>query len=65
MVKPFSTRELILRIRAILKTVSPTEDPTAIQGTDALRLDAESFQATLDGARLDLTVLEFKLLSTL
>ena len=64
-VKPFSTRELILRIRAILKTVSPTEDPTAIQETGALRLDTESFQATLDGARLDLTVLEFKLLSTL
>lgn len=64
-VKPFSTRELILRIRAILKTVTQTADTPAIQETGALRLDTESFQATLDGARLDLTVLEFKLLSTL
>lgn len=60
--KPFSTRELVLRVEALLRRLrtSPRENFVEVAG---IRLDKASFEATLDGVRFELTNTEFKLLS--
>ena len=56
--KPFSARELIARVKAILRR---GRMPVA----SSLALDEERHRATLDGRELDLTPVEFRLLRTL
>jgi two-component system phosphate regulon response regulator PhoB len=63
-VKPFSTRELILRIRAILRTTE-TATRTDVKSIGAITLDPEAHQAWYNDQLLDLTLLEFKVLTTL
>jgi len=58
--KPFSPREVVARVRAILRRTQAR--PAAGSG---LRIDSESFRATLDGVTLDLTPVEFRLLRML
>lgn len=60
--KPFSPRELVLRVRAILRRnrPSPDADKTILIGD--LLIDKEHHQASLKGRPLNLTVTEFKLL---
>ncbi|HUH06093.1 MAG TPA: response regulator transcription factor [Kofleriaceae bacterium] len=68
MVKPFSVRELMLRVAAIMRRVSTAE--TASSGGDEiqlfglLRLDRGAHRAWVDDSEVTLTALEFKLLST-
>jgi len=62
-VKPFSPRELVERVKAILRRLRPGRS----QGRPALRhgelmLDADAFQASLRGEPLVLTLSEFRLL---
>jgi two-component system phosphate regulon response regulator PhoB len=64
--KPFSLRELVLRVRAILRRVrapSPADTPSVIE-LGCLRLDAQGHQAWVEGEEIVLTALEFKLLHT-
>jgi two-component system, OmpR family, response regulator BaeR len=56
--KPFSVRELVARVRAILRR--PRNAPPA-----GLVLDEERHAAQLDGRALDLTPVEFRLLRAL
>jgi two-component system phosphate regulon response regulator PhoB len=63
--KPFSPRELTLRVQAILRRSSAPAEPTAVLQHGALRLDAERHRCTVAGAPVDLTAKEFKLLATL
>ena len=58
--KPFSTRELMARIKAIMRraSASPKKD-------GGLALDRDMHQATLDGRELSLSRLEFDLLALL
>ena len=61
--KPFSPRELVLRVQSVLRRAggSAHGEPTLL--TDAeLRVDADRRIATLDGRPLALTVREFDLL---
>ncbi len=62
--KPFSPRELVLRVQALLKRhrVMPRSGTLRVEG---ITLDKTKFEARLDGLRLDLTTTEFKLLSVL
>lgn len=60
--KPFSPREVVARVKAVLRR-SANEQPPGV--TPVLQLDEERFQATLHGHDLELTVVEFKLLSFL
>ena len=65
-VKPFSVRELMLRVRSLLRR-RQTESQAATQSLTfgALRVDVEGHQVWLDDEELNLTAIEFKLLSVL
>lgn len=62
MVKPFSPRELLLRIKAILKRVSEPENASTFYQHGLLRLDTEQHRVWIEGKELQLTATEFKLL---
>ncbi|CAG0946545.1 Alkaline phosphatase synthesis transcriptional regulatory protein PhoP [Anaerolineae bacterium] len=64
MTKPFKPRELVLRVKAILRRSGVGKTQTIIQVGD-LQLDNLRYQATLAGSPLDLTVHEFRLLACL
>lgn len=65
--KPFSVRELVLRVRALLRRARApkTLAPAADQTFDRLRIDPDGHQVWVDGAEAALTALEFRLLTTL
>ncbi len=64
-VKPFSVRELTLRVSAILRRGQLGETQEQVVSFGALRMDREAHRAWADGDELELTALEFKLLSIL
>ncbi len=62
--KPFSTRELIARVRALLRRTRKTDAPAAERlEMDALVLDAAKHRVTLDGEEIALKPKEFELLA--
>jgi DNA-binding response OmpR family regulator len=65
--KPFSVRELMARIKAVLRRASPDviEIAPILTGPGGLRLDVECRQVTVGEVPIDLTRLEFDLLYTL
>ena len=62
--KPFNPRELVARIRAVLRRVSPaaTSAEKISQHFGSLTLDTAGFRAFLDTKELPLSTLEFELL---
>jgi two-component system response regulator RegX3 len=65
-VKPFSAREVIARIRAVLRrSEDHAERPGAPTAIGPLTLDPAKRSVTLDGGELDLTRKEFELLELL
>jgi len=65
--KPFSPRELVLRVGAILRRMS---EPPVVSGgrilrAGPLRVDVGALEAVLDGEELSLTPTEFRLLQAL
>jgi two-component system phosphate regulon response regulator PhoB len=66
MVKPFSPRELVLRIKAILKRGKiPEETKKDVLEAEGIVIDLLKHQVTAQNKKIDLTLMEFKLLSTL
>ena len=65
--KPFSVRELILRVKAILKRGVSTEKNTddIEDSFGELTINYEEHQAYISGQKISLTALEFKLLKHL
>jgi DNA-binding response OmpR family regulator len=66
-VKPFSVRELVARVKNVLRR-TPSMAPLAAQPVifaGSLRVDVAGHEAHWDGQPLDLTALEFDLLHTL
>ncbi len=64
-VKPFSVRELLLRIQVVLRRKDQgTEDAPVVQ-IEGLKIDLGAHRAWVDGSEITLTALEFKLLVTL
>ncbi len=61
-VKPFSPRELILRVKAILKRKEPFETAKDILSKDKLKVDITRHKVTIDKKDVELTSMEFKLL---
>jgi two-component system response regulator RegX3 len=65
-VKPFSAREVVARIRAVLRrSGNAREEPGGPLELGELRLDPARRSATLSGSELDLTRREFELLELL
>ena len=64
-VKPFSPRELILRIKAILKRLQPAEIEKDVLKSGKLTVDLSRHKVTVDKKDVELTNMEFKLLLTL
>ncbi|MCA9700966.1 MAG: response regulator transcription factor [Myxococcales bacterium] len=63
--KPFSVRELMLRVRAILRRAGgTTEEPSRLQH-GGLEVDIASHRVWVQGEEVRLTALEFRLLATL
>jgi DNA-binding response OmpR family regulator len=64
--KPFSVRELLARIKAVLRRTQPSSETdrksTCLHGPGSLRLDVDRRLVTVGDAALDLTRLEFDLL---
>lgn len=63
--KPFSVRELLLRVKAILRRRAGETSDGEEQQCDLLRIDFEGHQVWVENTRVSLTALEFRLLSTL
>ena len=55
--KPFSPREVVARVKAVLRRAGESPPPA-----ENLVLDESRYLATLNGRKLDLTAVEFKLL---
>ena len=65
MVKPFSPRELVLRVKAILKRFKPVPVNKEIFEADNLYVDISRHKVKVDGQTIKLTSMEFNLLVTL
>lgn len=61
-VKPFSPRELVARVRTVLRRVNPSL-PTSTIDFDGLSIDIGSRQVAVGGSEVDLTAKEFDLLA--
>jgi two-component system phosphate regulon response regulator PhoB len=63
--KPFSVRELVLRLKAVLRRApGGREAEGARDSLGPIRLDHDAHRAFVDGGEIQLTALEFRLLST-
>src|SRR5512143_75933 len=63
--KPFSVRELVLRVRAVLRRAGGLPRPVATAApVGPLRVDVEAHRAYVANEEVDLTPLEFRLLVT-
>ena len=65
-VKPFSVRELMLRVKALSTRVRPAAGALSVEDAKeigVIRLDPERHQVWIDGEEVLLTFLEFQLLS--
>lgn len=61
--KPFSTRELMARVKAVLRRTQPNEVPAAaVVKAGPLTIDSHRYEVTVDGKRVDLSPKEFDLL---
>ena len=63
--KPFSPRELVARVKAVLRRNIPKEETKKIKIGDMLVLDTEKYEVELEGERIELTTTEFKILQLL
>jgi two-component system OmpR family response regulator len=63
--KPFSPRELVARVAAVLRRALPHESESKLLAHGTLIMDAARHRCTVDGQQVTLTVVEFALLQTL
>lgn len=61
--KPFSPRELVARVKAVLRRSAPVLAPQG--GPPRFEVDDHRMRASVSGQRLDLTPVEYRLLATL
>ena len=64
-VKPFSPREMVARVRAVLRRGQPDPEAPSVLELGALRLDVTRHELTLGGQPVELTPSEFALLQAL
>jgi DNA-binding response OmpR family regulator len=61
-VKPFSPRELVARVRAVLRRQERVAEKREVVEAGSLRLDSRTQEVTVRGQPVELSALEFKLL---
>jgi DNA-binding response OmpR family regulator len=64
-VKPFSPRELVARVRSVLRRGATDAAPTETIRTGGLEIDTGRMRVAVDGEPVELTATEFELLTTL
>ena len=65
MTKPFSPRELVLRVQSVLRRGAPQPEKSEVIKLGDIMVDRTRHGVTVRGKDLDLTATEFKLLATL
>jgi DNA-binding response OmpR family regulator len=65
LVKPFSPKELVARVRAVLRRTSGVAAGAEVLRADDVEVDVAKMRATIGGRPVDLTPTEFQLLATL
>ncbi|MDN4495547.1 response regulator transcription factor [Ureibacillus aquaedulcis] len=63
--KPFSPREIVIRIKTILKRVQPKQDTSNILKASSLFIDIEGYEVLVNDTVMDLTAKEVELLAYL
>ena len=63
--KPFSPREVVARVKTVLRRIQKSQVGDTEHTTDMLRVDPDKFTAVYGDIELDLTAVEFRLLNTL
>jgi two-component system phosphate regulon response regulator PhoB len=64
-VKPFSVRELLLRVQSVLRRSTAGEEPKGVFEFGEVKVDRDAHRVWVDTKPAELTALEFKLLVTL
>ncbi len=64
-VKPFSPRELVARVKAVLRRTAPKVEASKVIRIDNLTIDSTRFEVKLGNQAIDLTPTEFRILETL
>ncbi len=64
-VKPFSPKELVLRVKAVLKRSQKIEDKERVWQMEGLKIDFDAYQVLVHDKEIELTVTEFNLLKSL
>ncbi len=65
MVKPFSPKELVARVRAVLRRMEHASEGGEMIRVGNLTLDAPRMRVTVDGKNIEVTPTEFQLLAAL
>ncbi len=63
--KPYSTRELLARIRAVLRRRIEVDDPDAVLEAGTVRMDVDRHTVSVDGVETAMPLKEFELLELL
>lgn len=63
--KPFEPRELVARIQTILRRSSGTDARDPVLRFEGIEIDRDAKEVAVDGKRVDLTSMEFELLTIL
>ena len=64
-VKPFSPRELVARVKTVLRRTTAIEDQGNVIKIGPLVVNTEKYEVSVEGNKLNLTTTEFKILEVL
>jgi len=63
--KPFSTKELVARVKAVLRRSEKTAPERTVFSFEGLTIDFEKYEISVDGESINLTLTEFRILKIL
>jgi two-component system phosphate regulon response regulator PhoB/two-component system alkaline phosphatase synthesis response regulator PhoP len=63
--KPFSPKELVARVKAVLRRKGEKQESRIVEVGNILIIDAEKYEVRIEGKRVELTSTEFRILQLL